>query len=39
MKNHGSAGIFEGFSCIVLPHNGNYTRISGEQTEVAYPDD
>jgi hypothetical protein len=37
MKNCGSAGIFGGFTCIISSLNGNYTRISGDQTEVAYP--
>jgi hypothetical protein len=36
MENCGSAGIFDGFSCIISLH-GNYTRISGDQTEVTYP--
>jgi hypothetical protein len=30
MKNCG------GFSCIISPLAGNYTRISGDQTDVAY---
>jgi hypothetical protein len=37
MKKCGSAGVFGGFSCITSLVNGYYTRISGDQTEVAYP--
>jgi hypothetical protein len=29
-------GIFGGVSCIILLLNGKYTRISEDQTEVAY---
>jgi hypothetical protein len=29
--------IFGGFSCIISLLNGNHSRISGDQTEVAYP--